>query len=89
MKMVLVSAFALLLGTTGYHAVLSAAASQQYGELVNEVQMLKKARNDINTQWTQLLIEQKMLADDSVVSHVVRARMDMHLPGATQVVYLD
>ncbi|UJF24607.1 cell division protein FtsL [Suttonella sp. R2A3] len=89
MKMVLVSAFALLLAATGYNAVLSTSASQQQGELVNQVQTLKKARNEINTQWTQLLIEQKMLADDSMVSHAVRTRMDMHLPGATQVVYLD
>jgi cell division protein ftsL len=53
------------------------------------VQSLKKTRDQINAEWTQLLLEQKMLADDSVIDHAVRNGLDMHMPQATQVVYLD
>ena len=80
---------AVLLVAAGYNGVVDAQYSQQHGQLVGEVQALKEARDQVNAQWTQLLIEQKMLADDSVVSHAVQAGMKMHLPGAEQVVYLD
>lgn len=79
----------VLLVVAGYNGVISAQYAQKHSELVGEVQALKEGRDQINAQWTQLLIEQKMLADDSVVSHAVKTGMNMHLPGAAQVVYLD
>lgn len=80
---------AVLLVVAGYNGVVSAQYAQRHSELVGEVQALKDGRDQINAQWTQLLVEQKMLADDSVISHAVKVNMDMHLPGAEQVVYLE
>lgn len=78
-----------LLATAGYNGVRNAQYAQHHVELVGEIQTLKNGRDLINAQWTQLLVEQKMLADDSIISHMVRTHMDMHLPDSAQVVYLD
>ena len=67
----------------------AAKFAHEQSNLVNQVQSLKKTRDQINAEWTQLLLEQKMLADDSVIDHAVRNGLDMHMPQATQVVYLD
>ncbi|MDO4642548.1 MAG: cell division protein FtsL [Cardiobacteriaceae bacterium] len=79
----------LLLGGVCFSGVQAAKFAHEQSNLVNEVQSLKKTRDQINAEWTQLLLEQKMLADDSVIDHAVRNGLDMHLPQSTQVVYLD
>ena len=88
MKCMMVILAVLLCGVciSGVKAVKFA---HEQSNLVNEVQSLKKTRDQINAEWTQLLLEQKMLADDSVIDHAVRNGLDMHMPQATQVVYLD
>lgn len=78
-----------LLGGVCFSGVQAAKFAHEQSDLVNEVQSLKKTRDQINAEWTQLLLEQKMLVDDSVIDHAVRNGLDMHMPPATQVVYLD
>ena len=78
-----------LLGGVCFSGVQAAKFAHEQSDLVNEVQSLKKTRDQINAEWTQLLLEQKMLVDDSVIDHAVRNGLDMHMPQATQVVYLD
>lgn len=78
-----------LLGGVCFSGVQAAKFAHEQSALVNEVQSLKKTRDQINAEWTQLLLEQKMLVDDSVIDHAVRNGLDMHMPQATQVVYLD
>ena len=78
-----------LLGGVCFSGVQAAKFAHEQSDLVNEVQSLKKTRDQINAEWTQLLLEQKMLVDDSVIDHAVRNGLDMRMPQATQVVYLD
>ena len=88
MKSMMVILAVLLCGVC-FSGVKAAKFAHEQSNLVNEVQSLKKTRDQINAEWTQLLLEQKMLADDSVIDHAVRNGLDMHMPQATQVVYLD
>lgn len=79
----------VLLGVLCFGGVKTVQYTNKQSVLVNEVQSLKKTRDKINAEWTQLLLEQQMLADDSIVDHAVRKNLHMHLPQAAQVVYLD
>jgi cell division protein ftsL len=88
MKLMMFILVLLILGVC-YNGIQAAKFAHEQSNLVNEVQFLKKKRDQINAEWTQLLLEQKMLADDSVIDHAVRNGLDMHMPQATQVVYLD
>ncbi len=63
--------------------------AHEHAELVTEVQKLKQQRDKINANWTQLLLEQKMLANDAMIDQVVANGIKLHLPQAEQVVYLD
>lgn len=83
--MFIVLALTAMLGVNGVKAVVYA---HEHANLVSEVQNLKQSRDKINAEWTQLLLEQKMLADDSVINRAVAHGLEMHLPQATQVVYL-
>lgn len=77
-----------LTGVLGFQGVRTVVYAHEHANLVSEVQTLKQSRDKINAEWTQLLLEQKMLADDSVISRAVAHGLEMHLPQATQVVYL-
>ncbi|WP_072282081.1 cell division protein FtsL [Rappaport israeli] len=81
--------FMALFVTLGYLGVKTVQYSQKQSEMVDAVQALKKERDKINAEWTQLLLEQKMLADDAVINRAIREGLDMHLPQSTQVVYLN
>lgn len=78
-----------LTGALGFNGVKTVVYAHEHANLVSEVQTLKQSRDKINAEWTQLLLEQKMLADDSVISRAVAHGLEMHLPQATQVVYLN
>lgn len=78
-----------LTGFLGFGGVKTVIYAHEHANLVSEVQTLKQSRDKINAEWTQLLLEQKMLADDSVISRAVAHGLEMHLPQATQVVYLN
>lgn len=77
-----------LTAALGINGVKTVKYAHEHAHLVSEVQTLKQSRDKINAEWTQLLLEQKMLADDSVISRAVAHGLEMHLPQATQVVYL-
>ncbi|MDO4776620.1 MAG: cell division protein FtsL [Cardiobacteriaceae bacterium] len=87
MKILMLIVLALT-GFLGIQGVRTVVYAHEHANLVSEVQMLKQSRDKINAEWTQLLLEQKMLADDSVINRAVAHGLEMHLPQATQVVYL-
>lgn len=88
MKWIMAILAVLLLGLA-YSGVKTAMFSFEQSNRVDSVQTLKRERDKINAEWTQLLLEQKMLADDAVITRAVRQGLDMQLPQAGQVVYLD
>lgn len=77
----------LLSGAT-VGGVKAAVAVHENKKKVGEIQELKQSIDKVNAQWTQLLIEQKMLVDNAAITRAVQAELDMRLPEATQVVYL-
>ena len=72
MKFMMVILAVLLCGAC-FSGVKAAKFAHEQSNLVNQVQSLKKTRDQIN----------------SVIDHAVRNGLDMHMPQATQVVYLD
>lgn len=81
--------FAGLLTGVVVNGVRSAAYAQDHASLVNEVQTLKTTRDKLNFEWTQLLLEQKTLANDHAVEKAIAGGLHLHTPNAAQVVYLD
>lgn len=81
--------FAGLLGCVVVNGVRNAYYAQQHSRLVGEVQTLRENRDQINSKWTQLLLEQKTLVNDNMTNQAVTAGLKLHLPNAQQVVYLD
>ena len=66
MKFMMVILAVLLCGAC-FSGVKAAKFVHEQSNLVNEVQSLKKTRDQINAEWTQLLLEQKMLASSVMV----------------------
>ncbi len=81
--------FAGLLGVMAFSGVKTAYYAHQHAALVTQVQDLKAQRDKISAHWTQLLLEQKMLVNDNMIDHVISAGLDLHIPQAPQVVYLQ
>ncbi|SUO97242.1 cell division protein FtsL [Suttonella ornithocola] len=81
--LVVLSAFAIVNG------VKTAAYAQDHANLVSEVQSLKLDRDKLNSDWTQLLLEQKTLVNDHAIEKAIADGLNLHMPLAKQVVYLD
>lgn len=81
--------FAGLLSIMACSGVKTAYYAHEHAALVAQVQTLKQQRDRLNDNWTQLLLEQKTLANDTMIGHAVAVDLDLHIPTAVQVVYLD
>lgn len=79
-----------LLFFCGYFGVRTVYLSHQQAELIAQLQSLKQQKDKINANWTQLLLEQKLLVNDKMIDRAVeQGMMNLHVPSASQVVYLD
>lgn len=81
--------FAGLLSVIVCSGVKTTYYAHEHAALVAQVQNLKHQRDRLNDNWTQLLLEQETLANDTMIGRAVAAGLDLHLPKAVQVVYLD
>lgn len=81
--------FAGLLCGVAINGVRTAVFAQEHNSLVAEVQQLKNTRDQLNADWTQLLLEQKTLANDHMVEQAIANGLNLHVPEAKQVVYLQ
>lgn len=52
--------------------------------LVIELQALKSQRDDLQREWTQLLLEQGTWSTHSRVEDLARTRLEMKIPHATE-----
>ncbi len=86
---VVMAILAMLFAGLGYTGIKTAQYAHEHSQMVNTVHALKKERVKIEAEWSQLLLEQKMLADDAIINRAVRDGLDMHLPQEHQIVYLD
>lgn len=71
------------------NGVKTALYSQNHATLVSEVQMLKQQRDKLNSDWTQLLLEQKTLVNDHAIQKAIADGLNLHTPETKQVVYLE
>lgn len=78
----------LLCGAT-VNGVRTAFFAQEHNSLVAQVHQLKNERDQLNADWTQLLLEQKTLANDHMVEQAIANGLNLHMPEAKQVVYLQ
>ncbi len=53
-----------------------------------QLQVTQEARDALEIEWRQLLLEESTLATEAVVDQVARSRLNMVLPGPDQVVYV-
>lgn len=80
--------FAGLLLGVAVNGIRTAAFAQEHNSLVAQVQQLKNTRDQLHADWTQLLLEQKTLANDHMVEQAIANGLKLHMPDAKQVVYL-
>lgn len=54
-----------------------------------ELQTLQQYRDDLQTEWGQLLLEQNTWASQSRVERIARQELDMVLPQADQIMFVS
>lgn len=80
--------FAGLLCGVAINGVRTADISQKHNELVAQIQKLKTERDQLNSDWAYLLLEQKALVNDHMVEQALANGLNLHIPQAKQLVYL-
>lgn len=77
MKVILFSLLIFSVFVTALHVVL---AQHQARRLFVEIQSLEKNRDDLNEEWTRLLLEQSTWATNARIETVARNELDMSMP---------
>lgn len=77
MKIILFSLLAFSVFVTALHVVL---AQHQARRLFVEIQSLEKNRDDLNEEWTRLLLEQSTWATNARIETVSRNELGMSMP---------
>lgn len=54
-----------------------------------ELQVLEQARDQLDIEWSQLSIEQGMLADPANIERLAREKLNMHSPRPEAIVLID
>jgi len=79
---------ALLFGLMLASAVLLVYSKHQSRMLFVELQQLKVEMNALNTEWSQLQLEQSAWAEHSRVESIARERLSMVMPEPADVVFV-
>lgn len=58
-------------------------------KLFVEIQSLEKTRDNLNEEWTRLLLEQSTWATDSRIETVARSELNMKTPGSDSVLLIE
>jgi len=72
--------FWLLVTSLFVSALETVVARHQARKLFVEIQSLEKARDDLNEEWSRLLLEQSTWATDVRIEMLSRSRLDMKTP---------
>ncbi len=62
--------------------------TQEQRELWNQYERELVHRNDLNTEWNKLKLEESMLITSVLLDHNIRERMGMVLPKQDSIVYV-
>lgn len=72
--------FFLLTGTVFLSALEVVVARHEARKLFVEIQALEKIRDNLNEEWTRLLLEQSTWATDARIETVARNELGMKVP---------
>ncbi len=74
--------FALALG-----GIQVAESSYEARKLMSQIQAVKAARDTMRLEWSQLILEESTLTDESIVYRYAENNLGMKLPAMQKVVY--
>lgn len=72
--------FWLLVASLFVSALETVIARHQARKLFVEIQTLEKVRDELNEEWSRLLLEQSTWATDVRIEMLSRSRLDMKMP---------
>jgi cell division protein FtsL len=72
--------FWLLVAGLFISALETVVARHQARKLFVEIQSLEKVRDELNEEWSRLLLEQSTWATDVRIENIARTRLDMKEP---------
>jgi len=72
--------FWLLVTSLFVSALETVIARHQARKLFVEIQSLEKVRDELNEEWSRLLLEQSTWATDVRIEMLSRSRLDMQMP---------
>ena len=72
--------FWLLVASLFVSALETVIARHEARKLFVEIQSLEKARDELNEEWSRLLLEQSTWATDVRIEMIARSRLDMKTP---------
>ena len=79
---------AILLLAVFITALRVVVSQNQARVLFVEIQELEKERNQLNEDWTRLLLEQSTWATDARVEEIARTKLDMQTPDNSSLIVL-
>lgn len=81
--------FFVLLLAVFVSALQVVIAQHEARKLFVEIQSQEKIRDDLNEEWTRLLLEQSTWATDARIESVARNQLDMRNPGADTLLVIE
>ena len=72
--------FWLLISSLFVSALETVVARHQARKLFVEIQTLEKVRDELNEEWSRLLLEQSTWATDVRIELLSRSKLDMKMP---------
>lgn len=68
-------------------AVQVAESRYQTRQLMSQIQAIKSERDNMRLEWSQLVLEESTLTDETIIYQVAEKRLDMALPTSHDVVF--
>jgi len=81
--------FWLLVSSLFVSALETIVARHQARKLFVEIQSLEKVRDELNEEWSRLLLEQSTWATDVRIETIARSRLDMKTPAPHFLMVMD
>lgn len=81
--------FLALLLTVFVTALLVVYAEHQSRKLFVEIQVLETVQNNLNEEWTRLLLEQSTWATDARIENIARNELGMEPPAANVMLVIE
>jgi cell division protein FtsL len=81
--------FWLLVTSLFVSALETVIARHQARKLFVEIQSLEKVRDELNEEWSRLLLEQSTWATDVRIETIARSRLDMKTPAPHFLMVMD